>query len=1406
MKKRILSIILTACMLLGLLPSFILALDITIPPYIDPDPTLEANALLAQMEQQKITPLPDDIVTPYDKDAPVTILEKAELYSYTSLSQEAYVGTFSNGKRTYESLLTPKIRQGLIFTTAVAFDPIGTGKRNHIAVLGYWPGNDNTDTAAYVSIINADTNTIVKEYELDKGWLGWARKLDTVDANNYFAITAGDYNGDGRDTLIIYDTAFRGEKGDRALKEIAFDGNNWPNEPKYLPVAVQGSELFNPEYVSSSLKYSWEPGERLQVALESGDVDGDGIDDLIVVSGAGDLTKENLTGNNYTFSNTRITIVAGKKGASSVEKLLYSMPDVRTETSMTAANVALGDIDGDGIDEIVVAGFRRDGSPKDSVKLTNGKLSYRIYDWDGHTYFTLDTSDNLENISAISKGDSLRTSENSWQQLSVECVSLDGMNSKEYIFINGYFYTYTGVGGLLPRAPGSDSLDVTDSDLQDDDHFAFNFLVTHCNGTDVNEVFIRSAAVGNLRADNGGRESIRLIVGFKTNKNNEYFFKAIEIYKDATGKWHQEGSANTYMPYDSKLSNTQTGICVSAVDIHNDSIIIRYNSTQSAYTDPNVVAFLQAAPYFAELGAGNSSTTYSYSESYTKSTTTGSGYSCGVGISANFETPVVKTEVETVVTSNVSEEFTESLTTEFTTTFEANDSNQVILRRTLLYLYCYDLLTGIDADGNPIYEDCGVVMAVPQYPVLTSLSMEQYDEFAQIYNEKYGSGVYGSSTYYLDLISKNDGALKSKYHLNNEGNPFAYASDASDYSKGFNMSNSDAWMELSHSGGTSQLAYSTSIGTENAKTATDGVSINMSVSVGSSFAGFGSSVGVSSSLESLRSHGVSTGQVTTTQTGGSVQNLGADAEDYKFVWQLIGWKTNPDDSLFKDVLFVGYAVKEVSAPPACVNDLRVEYTDTPGSAILHWTFPEKQEGREEGFGYEVFRTDNGKRQSITSGTFIGGTRSVTVSSTDPTATYVVVIHTKQSSSERGNLSSIDSNEALVVFATTADQVKKLIQDAGGDIDAAIAALKEAIEKGQAEAIAKAIADLTAAYEAADKLLKDDIANLSGDLTTLEGKLAKADEALQTAIDAVQKNLDKAIADLTALMESGDTENAEALQKAITDLTAAYKAADELLKADIADLSDKLTALEKQRIKADEALQAAIDAVQRNLDKAIADLTALLESGDTENAEALQKAIADLTAAYKAADDLLKANLTDLSGKLAALDEKLTGADEALRKMLDQVQADLDKAVAELTKATADGDAAAAARLNEAIEALTQAYKAADELLNSRIDEMNASMEKADQSLQNGQEALRQEIADLRSELQALKEQIAAQDLANSEKMQATDALNLTQDDTLGSLKVVATIGLCVSVVSFLGNVTLLVLYLLEKKKRLTPVS
>ena len=1362
MKKRILAVVLAVFTILGLVPIAVMTGAETITKFIDPvDPSLGGSDVLKLIEQAA-PDVPDGTLTPYGTGSLIKLIEKNELFISSNILKGIYFNN-KGGDHPNLSVMRRDLDElnSLRFAKAVAFDPKGGGRRDYIAVLGIkeMPQGSGDNCTAALYIFKADGSSKPNELTFDSVNLDWAwTNLEAVDANNYFSITAGDYDGDGKDSLVIYTghvDVFSPSSSNLAsgLYEVKHAGmesfrDTWSTER--IQTNRKGSEYLNKEYVNycsshfmDGMQISSNPGDRLGVSLETGDINGDGIDDLVVLSSTSNLSDKYKAA--YRACIPMLAVGFGRKGASNVGDLSIKNTNEIYSGSHTiyipaAPDVSIGDIDGNGTNEIVIAGFH-------GMLNKNGRTISFFSDSDSDAIqahiFTLndlngelirmggkELTSHAGEISAISYDKSLRRNDSSWQQCSVECVDFDGLHTKTHIFINGYIYQakYDSKTRLytLERSQGSDSLDVPKKD-QSESNFGFNFHVGKCNGEDVNEVFIRSIAAGNMRRRNDGAENLEMIVGFKKAGKAEYLYKRIAIIKNANGDWVME--KGDYM-LGASGGNESSKVFLTDVDVYNskvpsDTLTVRYNTTLSAYTDPNVVAFLQAAPYFNEFGAGNSSTSYSYSESYTRSTSSGTEKSFGIGITAGFETPAVKTEMEAMVSTAISEEFTESRTTEFTTTFEANNKNQVIVRRTLMYIYCYDVLTGINIwTGNPKYETASFVVSVPQYPVLTSLSMEQYDAFAAAYNAKYGKGVDGSASYYLDIISKNNGALMNKYFLNNEGNPFAYASDVSKYRGGFNMTNSGNWMGLSHSGGVSTLAYSTSVGTERSKTVSDSASINLAVTVGSSFAGFGASVGITTSLSSLKSKGISTAQVTTTATSGTVQNLSDDATEYNFDWQLIGWKTDASDGLFNGVPFVGYVVRNVSAPPPCVTDLHVEYDGTPGRAYLCWNMPQILTGRIAVHNFDVYRVDGGKRQLLGNiNCDETGYAMFEVTSGSPSASYVVVAKNVQTGQ-----CSIDSNEVLVIFATTKDQVKKLIEDAYTDLTGSINDLKTALESGQAEAIKKAIEDLTEAYKAADDLLKSELTEADA---ALEEKLNAVDEALKNAIDTVQANLDKAVADLTKLINDGDKANSDALAKAINDLTEAYKAADALLGS---ELTGKLTALEEKLTKADEALTAAIDEVRNNLDRATSDLTKAIADGDKAGAEKLGEAVATLTKTYQIAADLMKSDIKSLTDRLAALEEAMKKADEALGKNINDVKSELER-----------------------------------------------------------------EIEELRNDLKSLRESFDAKERENDEKLAALGAVNDAQQSKLGKLKAVAVTGLCISIISFMGDIALLVLFLRQKK-------
>lgn len=1377
MKKRIISLALSILMLLSLIPLQALAYDIPIY-YPNADASYGYNSNVSgetilndMLNQAAPGSFSDDTLTPYGTQMgeAFTLLEKAEIFEYAADGGTSYAPTFYDNLKAGSSLgystasMADDTIPAMKFAKGVAFDATGSGRRDHVAIVGYQ--SDGHGAYSRLCVINTETKKVVASRILQSESTNLSNllaNLTIVDSNNLLQITAGDYNGDGKDSLIIYSvtdmfecTLGSGLKAELIHGHVAGRGSSDSYDilSKYL----------HPEYNYTSIdNIDSEVRNRLCTSLASGDVNCDGIDDLVVISytASADGKYVKSTSPEYNFPGTCLPQLAVGYGERDTKKTVANL-SIDTEIvwqnnaqyegridTMAYPDIAIGDIDGDGKNEIIAAGYNNvplaanyngmylADDDDDVGKLSFGKyaVAYAYYETSGagklHRSGKIRTLAKDGAVSPITMGDSLREKEDLCQQFSVECVALDGLHSKEYVFLSGWFY-YMDSNGNLQKISGNTSAGNP-----------FKTLTTKINGTDVDEVYIHSASVGNVFGNDKGDEAIALVVGYKkhTNPNVEgsYYFRQYIFWNGSssgTGKTVKLATLGEESRPMKKLNNSNSTAFLSgknnslsmlllAVDYGNDSVVAKYSGKAYTYTDPTVVAFLQAAPYYSELEAGNNSTQYSYSEGYRVSNGTSSEVSYDVGFAMEVEAGPISASMDTGFAYELNQEFVNSIDKTYTTTFEANDQNQVILRQTLMYYYAYDIADHYNKEtGEYEFVENAMVVSAPQYPVLTSLTMDQYNELAAAYNKKVAESTDSKvdKTHKMDLITD---ALKEKYFLNNEGNPFAYASDASDYTyngiPGWDLSEAsvggtDTWMKLSYAGGTQTQAYSVSLEEEKTQSVAEGCFVNTTLMAGGGAFGFSAYVGVTAGYERLEGSSISTASMTSTETSGTVQNLSADLSYYGFDWKLIGWKTG---DLFAGVPFVGYAVKNQKDLPKAVTDLKAEYNAEDKTVTLTWTPPTADPGRTKITDFYAY--DDLHDGYIGVCTASHDSIVIDVSGYDaPGATFTVISYCRDKlvGGVEG-MRGMPSNEVYCLFAMSAKAVEELIQN----LKDQIAALTEALEE-QGSDLEAAIADLIVAYQAADELLKSQADDLEAAQEALSDAMTEADAALQKAIDKVNADLTKAIDDLSKATD-------ENLTEAVGNLTTAYTNADALLKADIDALSEELAALKQTMIEADDALLAAIEQVKADLDATKKEL----ESAMAEEAEQLNSKIDTLNSALDAAYKL---------------------ADEMLKRDIDALRAELE------------------AKHKE------------------NIDTLRAELEAKH----------KEDIDTLRAELAALKVQIEDRDEINNTAIQTLNTVDSTQREATDIIRIITIVGLCIGSVSLLGNVVLLLL--LFKKKLLT---
>lgn len=217
MKKRLLSIILTLVMIIGLIPSAVLAADIG----SGTDANTAGNLLETMKKQNTTEPkgFKEDTLSPYGTEVGqnFNMMENSELLTYvtwetnlngkhTDFTYENYNGSNiadDTSPRNEDGLQMSNSANVLSYSQAVAFDPTGSGKRSYIAVLGYnetsgcaqvWFSDTSKQIAngtGQGTLLPANANSnkplVVKLYDCSwfKNATDKAYGIDTVDAKNF---------------------------------------------------------------------------------------------------------------------------------------------------------------------------------------------------------------------------------------------------------------------------------------------------------------------------------------------------------------------------------------------------------------------------------------------------------------------------------------------------------------------------------------------------------------------------------------------------------------------------------------------------------------------------------------------------------------------------------------------------------------------------------------------------------------------------------------------------------------------------------------------------------------------------------------------------------------------------------------------------------------------------------------------------------------------------------------------------------------------------------------------------------------------------------------------------------------------------------------------------------------------
>lgn len=363
------------------------------------------------------------------------------------------------------------------FVQAVSFDPTDSGLDDHVAMIGVTKDSSGNKTAGVWVYKPGDMASPV--YTL--GNVSWMKDYNDKPgeetlasiASNFLSITAGDYDDDGKDTIVVY-AALDG--ADFSLTELSVDSKETAIT---LTALGTSKDQLHPGYVANSTMgtplcndSSYTGRSKLGCDLTSGDLNMDGIDDLAVISYVNHLEFAYFAavGGEY-LAKPYLAVVKGVKDLSgsvlSCESNYTSVSteykDI-TEQGQTQRNyscdlplspsLTIGDIDGDGCQELVVAGMNSTIKTAESsgvMKIISGA------GWtstDVKTFFGVyrNTDTNPMACTLLGSGTPAAAFESAWEnqrdgedvyvytKLGTTAVAINGVKNVEYVFAAGKLY------------------------------------------------------------------------------------------------------------------------------------------------------------------------------------------------------------------------------------------------------------------------------------------------------------------------------------------------------------------------------------------------------------------------------------------------------------------------------------------------------------------------------------------------------------------------------------------------------------------------------------------------------------------------------------------------------------------------------------------------------------------------------------------------------------------------------------------------------------------------------------------------------------------------------------------------------------------------------------------------------
>ena len=543
------------------------------------------------------------------------------------------------------------------------------------------------------------------------------------------SIASGDFNGDGYDEVVV------GLVSNNSAELLFVD-----NTDGVLSVSS----------LSKTLSQAY-PGSDIQLIIESGNLDYDPSSELLVL--VNEFISQAISGVSDTGTSRYIIYDDAKKSYAKLQSALVQSSEVNR--TAIVADVSLGDVDGDSVDEIVFAGLTNFDP--------NGLCSYD---------YLLITLDDLVH-QTVSLGDSVKTT-----NIHSGCSAT---TAGELRFVH--------VNTLDLDADGRAEIQANEMIFED-----FGVGVWQQLFDTVNSTFATIPHASLFANDVGftghfdSKNSAMVVGDLSSDKRHDIIF-----YSQATNRFEVWGLSDPGQMLDGTLVGNKEwrmlkSITVDApataddlrpllvpINVDHDGLSISFNegSYKLVFTEPVLIAALAAAPCYADIGQNTDACTTTYgtatSNSVAAENTTTVSATATVGLDFESTDPVSGVKIAGIgVAVKVSLESSESVSTSYslskTVAYTTGPMEDTVIFTTIPFdIYTYKITSHPDA--SLIGTD--IVMRLPRTPVTLQVERGFYNASVEHGGPKIDDSVFthqaGDPSSYLNSGEKN--TLMSKYDV-----------------------------------------------------------------------------------------------------------------------------------------------------------------------------------------------------------------------------------------------------------------------------------------------------------------------------------------------------------------------------------------------------------------------------------------------------------------------------------------------------------------------------------------------------------------------------------------------------------------------------------------------------------------